>query len=835
MKHASTVRVLLASTAWLIAVASGAPRAAGPPIVRLEAAQAGAATPATQASPQRALLNQYCVGCHNPRTNAGGLSLDQQVDLGRVGDHAELFERVVAKMRGGMMPPVGRPRPDQQAYDGFVTWLEGQLDTAAAKNPNAGRTESLHRLNRAEYRNAVRDLLAVDAEVTELLPADDSSYGFDNIAGVLKVNQSLLERYLTAAHKISRAAVGAPLQKPTSATYAVSPLFSQEQRVEGLPFGTRGGTLIKHPFPQSGEYEIKIELLCPNENDTKCDAAGGFPEEHHLEVSIDGERVKLFTIEPRPQENGWNSEWDQRFKVRVPVQGGPRDLAVTFLRLANSEVVTDGYRKRFQRQFRYYADASPQTAPWVDKVIISGPFSQTGPGDTPSRQRIFKCHPTKAQEEDGCAKTIFSALARRAYRRPVTAKEVESLLVSYRRGRTDGGSFEAGVEAGLRRLLVSPNFLLRVERDPGGLASSGQGQAPVASVVRGAAPPAGPTNYRISDLELASRLSFFLWSSIPDEELLGVATDGKLKDPQVLEKQVRRMLGDPRADALVTNFAGQWLELRNLQAVQPSEYVLPDFDDRLRGDLRRETELFFESIIREDRSVIDLLTADYTFLNERLARHYGIPNVRGTTFRRVTYPDDRRRGLLGQGSILTVTSHAVRTSPVFRGKWVMTNILGTPPPAPPANVPPLPEKKDGDAPKTMRERMAAHRGNPVCASCHAVIDPLGFALENFDPIGRWRDVDDGFNPIDSSGTLPDATKFSDLASFRKALLGRPDRFARTMIEKLMVYSLGRGLEFYDMPAARAVSKNAAAGNFRFSAVVLGIVNSPPFQMRRSRS
>ena len=833
MKHVSTVRILLASAAWLIALAAGAPGSGGPE-VHAQAGQTGAAA-AAQLSPQRALLNQYCVGCHNGRMKAGGLELDT-VDITKVGEHAEMFERVVKKLRGGMMPPVGRPRPDQAAYDGFISWLETQLDAAAAKSPNAGRTESLHRLNRAEYKNAVRDLLAVNADVTELLPADDSSYGFDNIAGVLKVNQSLLERYLTAARKISRVAVGSPLPKPTSTTYPVSPLYSQEQRVEGLPFGTRGGTLITHQFQQTGEYEIKVELLCPTENDTKCDAAGGFSENHEMEVSVDGERVKLFTIEARGQETGWNPEWDQRFKVRVPVQGGPRDVVVTFLQKANSEVVTDGYRKRFQRQFRYYADASPQTMPWVDKVFISGPFSQNGPGDTPSREKIFTCRPAKPAEEDACAKTILTTLARRAYRRPVTAKDVDSLLVSYRQGKTEGG-FEVGIEAALRRLLVSPNFLLRIERDPESLAAPATraSAVPAASLVKSAAPVVAPVNYRISDLELASRLSFFLWSSIPDDALLAVAAEGKLRDPKVLEQQVRRMLADPKSEALVQNFAGQWLELRNLQAVSPSEYVLPDWDDRLRTDLRKETELFFGSIIREDRSVIDLLTADYTFLNERLATHYGIPNVKGVTFRKVTYPDDKRRGLFGQGSILTTTSHAIRTSPVFRGKWVMTNILGTPPPAPPANVPPLPEKQGGDAPKTMRERMAAHRGNPVCASCHSMIDPLGFALENFDPIGRWRDVDDGFNKIDSSGTLPDGTKFTDLNSFRQTLLAKPDRFARTMIEKMMVYSLGRGLEYYDMPAARAVSKNAAAGNFRFSAVVMGIVNSAPFQMRRSRS
>ena len=785
-----------------------------------ESPQSASSLPVTTASAeaQRALLDQYCVTCHNARLQTGGLALEG-LNVGRAADQPELWEKVVRKLRGGVMPPIGRPRPEKAAYDGLAVWLETELDRGAAANPNPGRRDTFHRLNRAEYGNAVRELLALDVDVTSLLPADDASYGFDNMAGVLRLSQSVMERYLSAADTISRSAV-APAATPVAETFRLSLERSQYDRADGMPFGTRGGALLHYKFPRDGEYRIKVLLVCTTETDITCDGSKGHSEPHQLEITLDGERVQLFTLEPavtnyRASDAGVTESYG--FEVRVPVTGGPHDVGVGFLKTFGSVgLVRNGYRKRFERPYRFNADVMGILMPFVETVSITGPFNATGPGDTPSRRAVFTCRPTAAADEEGCARTILSGLAKRAYRRPPTESEVEELLVFYREGEAEGG-FEQGVQMAIRRMLISLNFLFRIEADPVDAAAG--------------------TAYRLNDYELASRLSFFLWSSIPDDELLDAAARGALQDPVELERQVRRMLADDRSSAFVENFAGQWLRLRNLDAVRPYEALFPDFDTDLPLAMRRETELFFQSIVREDRSVLELLTADYTFVNGRLARHYGLPHVRGNEFQRVTFSDDRRRGLLGHASILTVTSPATRTSPVQRGKWILENILGTPPPPPPPSVPTLPEPALGSKLETLsiRERMAAHRENPVCAGCHAVIDPMGFALENFNWVGQWRSLDESFEPVDASGVFPDGRQFGNLSEFRAAIVSNPERFISTLTEKLLTYAIGRGVEYYDMPAVRKIGRNAAEHGYGFGSVILGIVTSDPFQMRRAPS
>ena len=761
------------------------------PSVAMIQQSAGAAS-----SPQdtyQTVLRRYCVACHNERTLTAGLALDT-VDLGAVGEHAELWEGVVRKLRAGLMPPAGRPRPDEDTYDGLAGWLESQLDAEALARPNPGRTQTLHRLNRAEYRNAVRDVLGLVIDVDDLLPADSASYGFDNIAGVLRVSESLMERYLTAARRISRSAVGTTPPTPVATTYTVSPALPQDDHIEGLPYGTRGGTRIAHRFPLDAEYVLRAEVSL---------ISGGA----ELEILVDGERVELFRMQQGlPSLDIDGNEVGEHLEVRLPIAAGSREISVAFLK--TPALLSETPRRLFQNP-----TVSRRSLPYLRSVAVTGPFEVTGPGDTPARQRLFSCRPVTTNDEASCVTQILSNLARRAYRRPVERGDLDILQTAYAAGRADG-DFEAGIERVVQQLLVSPEFLFRVEADPVGAAA---------------------TNYRLSDLELASRLSFFLWSSVPDDQLIDLATEGALSDPVVLEQQVRRMLTDRRARALTDNFVGQWLQLRNLEAMRPSEVLFADFDEGLRAAFRRETELFFESIIREDRSVLDLLDADYTFVNDRLARHYGIPYIQGSHFRRVPVADGYRGGLLGHGSILTITSHPVRTSPVFRGKWILTNILGSPPPDPPANVPPLPDKAGVYAGRTpsMRERMAIHRDNPACASCHAMIDPLGFGLERFDPVGRLRDLDDQFQPIDASGVLPDGTQFDDVAELRTALIERPGRFVGTLTEKLLTYALGRGLEHYDMPAVRTIVRRAAAQEYRVSSLIVGIVESLPFRERRS--
>jgi hypothetical protein len=819
----------------------------------------------------RALLNRYCVGCHSePQRQRGAVpvALDSLNPADLRAD-ARVWETVVRKMRAGVMPPAGRPRPDQASHDAFLGWLEAGLDRAADLNPNPGRTEPLHRLNRAQYQNAVRDLLNLEIDATSLLPSDDSSYGFDNIAGVLKMSPTLMERYLTAAQKISRTAVGTPPPAPIVDYFRVPDDLAQDRRLPGESFGARGGMRIRYTFPMDASYVIRVQL--------SRDLNEGVPvyaEDQQLEVSVDGERVQLFTLPgivgrgpaaeppqdfdvpdaadsgndaPAPARGGavanepqvgqrsgraggaggrggargggaggssrqgleQRNRADREWEVRVPIKAGTRDVQVAFINPTSALAETT--RLPFQRPYPAGVNiAETRTGAYLRSVEISGPHDPTGPGRSPSRERIFTCRPAKASEEPACARTIFTALARHAYRRPVTNADLDPLLAFYSEGRAAGG-FEDGIEWGLKRLLVSPEFLLRVEVDP--------------EVVRSNTP------YRISDLELASRLSFFLWNSIPDEELLTLAAGKQLRNPTALTRQIRRMVADQRFGAFVDNFAGQWLYLQNLAAVVPVQQSFPDFDDTLRQAFRMETELFFKSIVREDRSALDLLRADYTFVNERLARHYGIPNVYGSRFRRVSLgADSQRSGLLGQGSILTVTSYPDRTSPVVRGKWILENLLGAPPPAPPPNVPPLKPTSFATEVHSMRDRMAEHRKNAVCASCHAMMEPLGFALENFDGVGKWRTLDESGTPIDASGAMPDGTKFEGPAGLTKALLGS-DRFITTLTEKLLTYALGRGLEYYDAPAVRAIVRQSAKSDYRFTSLILGVVQSTPFQMR----
>jgi len=759
------------------------------------------------ASSQRAFMDTYCVTCHNDRFRTGELSLEK-VELQNVVEGAETWEKVIRKLRTGAMPPQGAPRrPDPAAADNFVSFLEASIDRAAMAKPNPGRA-TVHRLNRTEYGNAIRDLLALDIDPTPLLPADDESYGFDNIADVLKTSPSLLQRYMSASWNISRLAIGNPSITADTSTYRAKPDLSQDGHIEGLPLGTRGGMIVRHNFQLDGEYDIKVRLWRATAEIIK-----GLEEPHQLEISVAGVRAKLLTFggpadRDLSYENPGKSaeDVDRRLTVRVPVKAGPRTVVATFLNEGDAQ--NDNVLQPFLR-----TNLDPlgyRGLPAVDRVSVTGPFKPTGAGDTPSRRQILVCRPASSADELTCAKKIIGTLARRAYRRPVTDDDLQSLIEFYQRGRNEGGNFESGIEAAVQLILASPDFLFRFEPDPDSLAADAV--------------------YRIGDLQLASRLSFFLWSSIPDEELLNLASQGRLKEPAVLERQVRRMLADPRSKALVDNFAGQWLYLRNLKTINPDFETFPDFDDNLRQAMKRETELFIDSIMREDKSVMDLLSANYTFLNERLARHYGIPGIYGTDFRRVTLKEDARRGLLGQASILTVTSYPTRTSPVQRGKWILTNVLGIPPNPPPPNIPALKERSDTGKPTTLRERMEEHRTNPTCAGCHRMMDPIGFSLENFDALGQWRTTDEGVK-IDPSGTVFNGAKVDGPASLRQMLTSRPEVFVGVLIEKMLTYGLGRGVQYYDMPAVRSVVRDAGRNDFRFSSIVLGIVKSAPFQMK----
>ena len=803
--------LLVAAVAWLsvgasiVMVQSQAPAPAAAPAARVAA---------TAPAEYHELVNKYCVTCHNERTNmpAGAPLYLDKANLDDPSADAAVWEKVVRKIGVGAMPPQGMPTPGHDKLVQFRTWLAATLDRASTEQRSAGRFV-LHRLNRTEYANTIRDLVGLDIDVTELLPSDGGDFGFDNIAAALRTSPLLLERYLTAALRISALAVGNRDAAPGEAVYPISLEVTQKEYVEGLPLGTRGGILVRHIFPADGEYEFSGRL-----NRTVLNGYSGIEGHetpHTMIVTLDGLQVYSTTI-GGPDDHKLNAddatnkaieELDKRLRVRIAVTAGPHDVGFTWLdRPARDQGVWQPALRDTQEV--HHSGGTPR----LRAVVVGGPYDATGVGSTPSRERIFVCRPATVAEEPACAERILSNLARRAFRRPVTAADLEAPLAFYRDARQGKGDFDAGIRAGLARILASPSFVFRAERSP-------------ATVRAGAAHP-------VSDLELASRLSFFFWSSIPDDELLNLATAGRLRAPGVLEGQVKRMVADPRADAMVENFTGQWLQLRNLeQRVSPDLLMFPDFDDNVRKAFRRETELFFANIVRENQSALDLLRADYTFLNERLARHYGIKGVYGTRFRRVTLTDPNRRGLLGHGSILSLTSIANRTSPVIRGKYVMATLLNTPPLPPPPNVPPLEDSAEKEKPTTVRQQLERHRANPVCASCHRNIDPIGFALENFDPVGRWRESDQAELPVDSAGVLVDGRRVDGPIALREALLSRPDVFVGAVTENLLIYALGRGLDPADMSVVRSIVKNAAADDYRFMSIVMGIVKSAPFQMR----
>ena len=809
---------------------------ASPVLMEAEQQEQIPANPAI--SPQRALLDRYCVTCHNgdfvrgtdePRSllvsqlRAVGLSLDD-VDIDNVAERPDVWEKVVRKLRVGAMPPRPRPRPEKEVYDGFRKWLEDELDRAAERNPNPGRTQAFHRMNQTEYRNVVRDLLDLNINVDEWIPADaPDRHGFDNNAGALSLSPALFERYVSAAKKISRLAIGSP---PTGGavirTYDVPlNLIQNNQQSEDLPFGSRGGASIEHHFPVDGEYRIRARLRT-----NYVGYVRGIDQRHDIEFRLDGVRLKTFTFggeapgTPAPISFAGNirgtDDWesytlhaDDELEITVNVDAGPHLIGLSFPR---ETWEPDGVLQPRQTGFALAIDDMPDSNPALGSVQISGPYSVDGPGDTPTRRKIFVCTPGSVSEERPCARKILSKLARRAYRRSVTESDMRTLMDFYDSGRSEG-AFDQGIGFALERLLADPEFLYRIERDPVDVESA--------------------RNYSINDVELASRLSFFLWSSIPDDTLITLAEQGTLSDPDVLERQIRRMLSDERSRALVENFAGQWLHLRNIESVYPDPLEFPDFDENLREAYQTETELFLENLLREDLSILELLRADYTFVNERLAEHYGIPNVYGSRFRKVTFAPDERAGLLSHGSLMTVTSYPNRTSPVLRGKWVLENLLGAPPPEPPPDVPTLEEENADGEPLSMREAMVMHRENPACSVCHAPMDPIGFSLENFDAIGAWRPMSESLKPIDASGVLPDGAAFEGPTGLRDLLLSRPDDFVGTVTEKLMMYGLGRGLEYYDAPTVRKIVRNAAGNDYRWSSIILGIVKSPAFQMRRS--
>jgi cytochrome c5 len=752
----------------------------------------------TTAADHKAVIQQYCVACHSGPTPFARLDLEK-FDFDHFDQGGVIWEKLIRKVRMRAMPPAGMPRPPDAAYEAMVKFMENGRDNLAQATPNPGRP-TLHRLNRTEYQNAVRDLLALQVDVSELLPADDIGYGFDNIGDVLQVSPFLMERYLGAARKISRTAIGDPAMPVAYQTYNVHHgLVQDDRQTEESPIGSRGGTGISHYFPVDGDYEISVSL-----QRSRDDEYLGFERERKLDIRLDDQRLQLFTLAASEKKIilGSGKAPDADLKVRLPVKAGTHDVGATFLK---DTVLKEGIIERVR-------DDNVQTYfEGVATVTVAGPFNVKGPGQTPTRDRIFTCRPTGNADQEACAQKILSNLAHRAFRRPVTNDDVQPLMALYKMGAQNGG-FESGIRLAMQKVLVSPDFIFRAEIDPAG-AKAG-------------------TVYRVSDVELASRLSFFLWSSIPDDELLQTAEAGRLKDPAVLQAQVKRMLADPKSESLVKNFAGQWLFLRNIERIAPDVTSFPNFDENLRYALQRETELLIESQVKEDKGVGDLLTTDYTFLNQRLAEHYGVKGIYGNEFRRVKLEDPNRHGLLGQASILTVTSYPNRTAPTIRGKWVLEQLLGTPPPPPPPNVPSL--KNDATTQKlTMRQRMEAHRANPACAACHRQMDPLGFALENFDGLGGWRsETAPGSGPMDTSGELPDGTKFNGPAGLRDVLMKKKDAFVETFTERLLTYALGRGVEEYDFAALRKITRDAAKDNQKWSSIILGIVNSTPFQMRR---
>ena len=803
--------IWIAVVVWL-STATGVVQAFRPAVkqapVRPTAAVATTGAPAEY----HALVNRYCVTCHNERLrlpSGSPLYLDK-ANLDHPAADRAVWEKVIRKLGLGAMPPQGTAHPNPQTLAAFRTWLALTLDRAAAAENNPG-TFVLHRLNRTEYANAVRDLLGVTVDVADLLPPDSSEFGFDNIASVLKVSPGLLEQYVTAAVRITAQAVGDPKQEPEEHEFPVRLDFTQRQHIEGMPLGTRGGTLVHFNFPADGEYQLNGALFRPIDNSDSGIEGQDVPNE--FQILVDG--VPVHTAKIGGPEDHITSRRNltaareavaERMKVRVPIAAGPHEIGFTFVeRSARSQ---DVYEPSIRGSQDLHVGSEP---PKLTRVSITGPFNPTGVSDDAPRERLFVCKPSSAADEDRCARTILSTVAKRAFRRPVTDADLQPVLAFYRQGRANGGTFDDGIRSALPRILTSPSFLFRSESDP---ATAAVGKA-----------------HPVTDLELASRLSFFLWSSIPDDELLDVAMAGKLRAPGMLQKQVKRMLADPRSGALTTNFPDQWLALRNLEKVAPDLLGFASWDLNVRQAAQRETELFFGSIVQDNRSALDLLNADYTFLNERLAAHYGIPGVFGSSFRRVPLTDPNRRGLLGQASILTLTSVATRTSPVFRGKWILTNLLNSPPLPPPPNVPALEENKGVAAPKSVRERLEAHRQNAVCAACHKNMDPIGFALENFDAVGQWRDKTESGAPVDASGVLLDGTKIDGPASLRGWLTSHPDVFVGTVTEKMLIYALGRGLEPYDMPVVRGILRKAAADNYRMQTIILGIVESRPFENR----
>jgi mono/diheme cytochrome c family protein len=805
--------VVAATVVWVGAAGLLAQSATSTPSVTRASAQPSASS--AEVAKQRAWLKQYCVGCHNSRVaspanepvNLESASLD---DVLR---DAATWERVLRKLSVRAMPPQGTPHPAEADYEGFTSWLAASLDRAWEGRSNPGQYV-VHRLNRTEYGNAIRDLFALDIDVTDLLPSDGANFGFDNIAASLKTSPLLLERYVAAAQRISAQAVGDPDVRPGNTEYSISREFTQSGHIDGLPIGTRGGTLVRHVFPADGEYKLSGRLVRGVEEGYAGVEGNDIP--HTFVITVDGAEVYSAAIGgPKDHEiqakdmNEAKVLVDARMTGRVTVTAGPHDVGFTWR------------EKPFQLQDVWQPSLRDSQEihmigglPKLRTVGIEGPYNVTGVSSTPSRELIFVCHPASVAEEPGCAQKILTNLARRAYRRPVTTGDVEAPLAFYRQSRQSGGNFDAGIRAGVARILSSPSFLYRIERDPSGSRAG--------------------TAHPVSDVELASRLSFFLWSSIPDGRLLNLATTGRLREPGVLDAQVRRMIADKRADALVSNFAGQWLQLRNLESkVAPDLLLFPDFDDNIRKAFRRETELLFAHILRENRSALELLSADYTFVNERLARHYGIPGVYGSRFRQVKLTDPNRHGLLGHGSILSMTSVATRTSPVVRGKFILSTFLNTPPPPPLPNVPTLEESSKGaaTAPKTVRAQLELHRKNPTCASCHRIIDPVGFALENFNPVGQWRDATADGEPIDAAGVLADGSKVDGPAALREVILSRPNAFATALTERMLIYALGRGLEPQDMPVVRRIVRKAAQHDYRLASIVMGIVESRPFQMR----
>jgi len=771
------------------------------------AATTSAAGQLAPAKPVPSLVQSYCLDCHDSAVSKGNVSLES-LDFSQPERHPEIWEKVIRMLDHRQMPPIGEARPDEAAYNHFVSVLQSGIDRAATAKPSPGRTDTFRRLNRTEYQNAIRDLLAVDIDAASLLPNDEPSHGFDNVT-VGNLSPTLLESYVTAAQKIARLAVGAPSKVPSGDTFRIRADTTQEDHVDGLPIGTRGGALIPYVFAQEGDYEIQIRLARDRNEQVE-----GLRKPHEVEVLIDRERVALFTVKPPGADK--NAEGvDAHLKFRIPVKAGPHEVGVTFIK--DPSVVIETQRTPYEARFNMHRH--PRTAPALYQVSITGPFEAKAPGETPSRRAIFGegfSASVTVAEQESAARLVLSKLMRRAYRRPVSEDDLRKPMQFFREGSAETGGFEGGIENALSAVLVNSSFLFRIEDDPAGV-------------------PSG-TAYRVSDLELASRLSFFLWSSLPDDALLDAAVRGDLRQPALLEQQVRRMLADSRSESLVTNFAAQWLHLRNLESATPDSRLFIDFDDNLRQAFRRETELFFSHILREDRPITELLGANYSFLNERLAKHYGVPHIYGSHFRQVSFGDDparQRGGLLRHGSVLTVTSYATRTSPVIRGKWVLDNLLATPPSPPAPDVPALDSNENVISAKlTVRERLTAHRANPVCANCHDIMDPIGFALENFDAVGRWRTSEEG-KPVDNSGGFADGSVFGGVAGLEQALLKRPDLFAGAVSEKLLIFALGRGVDYYDGPALRQVVRRAAADQFRFSSLILGIVNSTPFQMRTS--